>query len=134
MGTKNEPTTNRKCLICGEYASGKRGLCQKHYSQLRRVLDEIPVENRAIAIEKLIREGKLLPARQGKKDENPNEFESLLEEFIPPPIEKSWAKRPLDALDQEVERMEESDPIVRAAKRRAEAKKQGDQQRRRKSQ
>lgn len=64
---------NCTCLICGEPAE-KRGLCLPHYGQFRVALAGVAPSERYGFQQKLIRQGKLLPSRQGQQLDKKNVF------------------------------------------------------------
>jgi len=71
-----------QCLYCHErkelYA---RGICTSCYQKWRRAMKMIPAHRHAEAEQKLISEGKLLPADAGPKPES-NPFVQDLAEFL----------------------------------------------------
>lgn len=66
------------CLLCGKPAE-KRGLCLPEYGQYRVALMELPLVERPAFEARMIREGKLLPSRQGQRIDQPNTFRAEAE-------------------------------------------------------
>lgn len=62
------------CLLCDSPAH-KRGLCTKHEGRWRRARVKRPANQRLTFDAKQIREGRLLPSRQGIDPAIVNEFE-----------------------------------------------------------
>lgn len=55
-----------QCLLC-EAEADRRGLCKYHYSQFRTVLHETALQDRPALEARFIRNGELLPSRQGQR-------------------------------------------------------------------
>jgi hypothetical protein len=67
-----------QCLCCEEPSAGDRlGLCSKHYQRFRTALLEKPIGERETFRAQLIRDGKLLPSRQGQRTDIVNEFREV---------------------------------------------------------
>lgn len=60
------------CLLC-EKRAWKRGVCTTHYSRWRTARADVPNRERPAFDAQQIRDGKLLPDRQGQRDVE-NEF------------------------------------------------------------
>jgi hypothetical protein len=63
------------CLLCAKEA-WKRGLCTTHYGRWRAARGEQPKHKQAAFDAQQIRDGKLLPDRQGQKLDVVNEYRS----------------------------------------------------------
>lgn len=63
-----------KCLLCGEVASGARGLCARHYLRFAREKSGMPKAKRGMFEEAQIREGLILAVGQIHEIKNPSPF------------------------------------------------------------
>ncbi len=75
-----------KCLLCESHTNSKnplrRGLCAKHYAQFKKMRGLIPAESVETFESRLIKDGKLLPDRQGQKG-GENEFLTYARDLLP---------------------------------------------------
>lgn len=63
-----ERDKEKRCVVCGEiFKTRRRGLCTQHYEQFRRKRDKLTEEAGKAWEEQLVGEGKLMPARQGRR-------------------------------------------------------------------
>jgi hypothetical protein len=62
------------CLICGQKATGRRGLCNGHYLKFARAKNELPKSKRIAFEESHIREGRILACGQVREIRDPNPF------------------------------------------------------------
>lgn len=66
-----EKVESGECLLCSEKAApGRRGLCQLHYGRFHRAMKDFAKADRPAEEAKKVRDGELLPDRQGQRSEN----------------------------------------------------------------
>ena len=76
--------SKNSCIISGCKKKGKRtrGLCRKHHSRYHRIRELLSEEERQTFDDRLIELGMLLPSNQGRRTDEPDEFESVAREMF----------------------------------------------------
>lgn len=88
------------CLICGsKHGRINRGLCTSHYLKMRRQMLRLNEAGQAELERLLIADGKLLPAKPGKRPGAENPFEVVAEILIAEHPEFEYQVKPLDDPD-----------------------------------
>jgi hypothetical protein len=92
-----------RCVYCGDKVEQLRlGLCQTHYMRYYRAIKGLSEEDRAAYDKRAIRDGELIPNRQGKRSREDNSYEKRLEKLKQSGVIRSGSEMPKPPPDDDL--------------------------------